>query len=521
MNTLRNSLIRLAQQKPELREHLVPLLRSAAIKTWDSGFTDTPVAGDRRYQHVPFHKLTPVGQNQARGQYPHKSVGAAYDFLDEHYLYPVKQDGSLASARRNLAIPLAKIKNRQYMEGLGYTLNPGWEGRVASDNRWERSIAASCMPRQAGCEKLPEGGMRDNCEKKVEDGKGKTANNLERTSALLTTTLTKRPDLDVLAKMYKGDLVAVTYSNRAQAYKKAEELGEGWDVYHWGVPFYLGREKDGKGKTAANTDWLDDVLKDLSKDYTATRSAFKPVNYARVNGKPITDIMIKGLKDAIQEDLQEIKENGYATNGHKAGRALFDKIQAWSKTLKPSKTASVPDQHQLRILKDTVKNPLKGKFLGGPSAEEAEETLRKKFKYTDKQIEDLKKDGKGKTASTRQAGYSFAEDTAWFAFVGNKTPFNVDVIEKINYTAITFRDDDGKVQEDLGMRVNQPISYSPSLTRGLEMAGAVREVVFAVKYPRGALRQVQAALTTIGKVLKFQVEYLPSPRKAQTRQKAR
>ncbi len=360
---------------------------TAAIKTWDSGFTDTAVAGDRRYQYVPFHKLTPVGQNQARGQYPHKSVGAAYDFLDEHYLYPVKQDGSLASARRNLAIPLAKIKNRQYMEGLGYTLNPGWEGRVASDNRWERSIAASCMPRQAGCEKLPEGGMRDNCEKKVEDG---------------------------------------------------------------------------KGKTAANTDWLDDVLKDLSKDYTSTRSAFKPVNYARVNGKPITDIMIKGLKDAIQEDLQEIKENGYATNGHKAGRALFDKIQAWSKTLKPSKTAS-----------------------------------------------------------TRQAGYSFAEDTAWFAFVGNKTPFNVDVIEKINYTAITFRDDDGKVQEDLGMRVNQPISYSPSLTRGLEMAGAVREVVFAVKYPRGALRQVQAALTAIGKALKFQVEYLPSPRKAQTRQKAR
>lgn len=28
----------------------------------------------------------------------------------------------------------------------------------------------------AGCEKLPEGGMRDNCEKKVEEGKGKTAN---------------------------------------------------------------------------------------------------------------------------------------------------------------------------------------------------------------------------------------------------------------------------------------------------------------------------------------------------------
>lgn len=295
MSNLRTQIIKLAHQKPELRPILVPLLRTAAVKTWDSGFMDTAVAGDRRYQYVPFHKLTPVVQSQARKQYPHKGVGAAYDFLDEHYFYPVKQDGSLARAQRNLAIPLAKTKNRQYMESLGYTLNPGWEGRVASDNRWERAIAASCMPRQAVCEKLPEGGMRDNCEKKVKEGK---------------------------------------------------------------------------------------------------------------------------------------------------------------------------------------------------------------------------------TASTRQAGYGYATDTAWFAFIGNKTPFNVDVIEKITYTAISFRDEDGQVQEDLGMKVSQPISYSPSLTYAQEKAGAVREIVFAVKYPRGALRQVSKALEGIGKALKFKVEYLHTPRKAVTRQKA-
>ena len=40
--------------------------------------------------------------------------------------------------------------------------------------------------------------------------------------------------------------------------------------------------------------------------------------------------------------------------------------------------------HQLKIAIDTVKNPLKGKFLGGPSAKEAEKTLRTKYKYTDK-----------------------------------------------------------------------------------------------------------------------------------------
>ena len=51
---------------------------------------------------------------------------------------------------------------------------------------------------------------------------------------------------------------------------------------------------------------------------------------------------------------------------------------------------SVPDAHQLRILKDTVRNPLKGMFLGGPSAEEAEDILRSKFKFTSEQIRNLK-----------------------------------------------------------------------------------------------------------------------------------
>lgn len=46
-------------------------------------------------------------------------------------------------------------------------------------------------------------------------------------------------------------------------------------------------------------------------------------------------------------------------------------------------------KHQLRVLKDTVKNPLKGMFLGGPSAEEAEKTLRDKFRFTDAQIKKL------------------------------------------------------------------------------------------------------------------------------------
>ena len=45
--------------------------------------------------------------------------------------------------------------------------------------------------------------------------------------------------------------------------------------------------------------------------------------------------------------------------------------------------------HQHRIARDTVKNPNKA-LLGGPSAKEAEETLRKKYGYDDKKIAKLK-----------------------------------------------------------------------------------------------------------------------------------
>lgn len=49
--------------------------------------------------------------------------------------------------------------------------------------------------------------------------------------------------VEILAKEYKGSMVAVTYANRTQAYAKAEELGPGWTVYHFGRPFLVGRVK--------------------------------------------------------------------------------------------------------------------------------------------------------------------------------------------------------------------------------------------------------------------------------------
>jgi hypothetical protein len=47
------------------------------------------------------------------------------------------------------------------------------------------------------------------------------------------------------------------------------------------------------------------------------------------------------------------------------------------------------DYHQHKIAVDTVRNPLKGQFLGGPSADEAKATLRGKFGYSDADIAKL------------------------------------------------------------------------------------------------------------------------------------
>lgn len=51
---------------------------------------------------------------------------------------------------------------------------------------------------------------------------------------------------------------------------------------------------------------------------------------------------------------------------------------------------SIFDQHQKQVCEDTVRNPAKGIFLGGPDADESERILREKFNYTDQQIQRLK-----------------------------------------------------------------------------------------------------------------------------------
>lgn len=62
----------------------------------------------------------------------------------------------------------------------------------------------------------------------------------------------------------------------------------------------------------------------------------------------------------------------------------------------------IASKKQLGILIDTIKNPLKGKFLGGITADEAERVLKSKFKYTDAEIEKLKESIKMKKVTESQ-----------------------------------------------------------------------------------------------------------------------
>ena len=76
---------------------------------WQPWFLEIQCSGDMRFQYVPFHKLSLEDQAKARAAYPYKTCGGKYNFIDEHYLYPVKKNGRLAKASRSLANTQFKI----------------------------------------------------------------------------------------------------------------------------------------------------------------------------------------------------------------------------------------------------------------------------------------------------------------------------------------------------------------------------------------------------------------------------
>lgn len=67
---------------------------------------------------------------------------------------------------------------------------------------------------------------------------------------------------------------------------------------------------------------------------------------------------------------------------------IREELKKLGEAKKPKK--DTPEYHEHQIAIDTVKNPKKGVFMGGLTPEEAEKTLKKKFGYSDEEIEKLK-----------------------------------------------------------------------------------------------------------------------------------
>lgn len=74
------------------------------------------------------------------------------------------------------------------------------------------------------------------------------------------------------------------------------------------------------------------------------------------------------LRKIIREEYKSLKEKKYI----------------------PKKNGNVADYSQYNICVDSVKNPTKAYFLGSVGEKEAINTLKKKFKFSDADIEKLK-----------------------------------------------------------------------------------------------------------------------------------
>ena len=86
---------------------------------------------------------------------------------------------------------------------------------------------------------------------------------------------------------------------------------------------------------------------------------------------------------------------------------LPKKYQKKAEAKKPQR--GTPDWHQHRISVDTVRNPAK-EIMGGPSAAEAEDTLRTKFGYSDEEIQKLKESVSDDAVGSISHGTLRAED---------------------------------------------------------------------------------------------------------------
>lgn len=201
MSTLRSRLIRLAAANPELRADLLPLLKEEA----------DPASHDQN-KPESYYGLPPRGVQAARRREdPNRVVlkvttGITGPMIVNQtnakpYIYDGTPEGLAATLEEAATVSL-RFQSMYTLDGpeiniikaprvpphlaqmvINQTKGPVGPMYVALRGtsmglEWAilpRAPKLATTEREAGCEKLPEGGMRDNCEKKQEEAKGKEA----------------------------------------------------------------------------------------------------------------------------------------------------------------------------------------------------------------------------------------------------------------------------------------------------------------------------------------------------------
>ncbi len=136
--------------------------------------------------------------------------------------------------------------------------------------------------------------------------------------------------------------------------------------------------KKGKKKTYTAKQWQskfkDGMLKWYQKgDMKKARFHYNDMKNMIMNVSPQeTDKINKQLYKKYQKIRHELKGVSQSLNQKKI----------------PKK--GTPEWYEYKIAVDTIKNPLKGKFMSGPSQQQAIKTLKNNFGFTDKQINRLK-----------------------------------------------------------------------------------------------------------------------------------
>lgn len=101
----------------------------------------------------------------------------------------------------------------------------------------------------------------------------------------------------------------------------------------------------------------------------------------------------KSIWDKLHSDYKSVRDGVHYMMylDKKSGSTIYGPVkivESISEKKVPKKGSVDFNQHKIAV--DTLKNPNKGLFMGGPSAKEAEETLMKKFGYTTQEINKLK-----------------------------------------------------------------------------------------------------------------------------------